>query len=183
MLNFSSFILGSHIFMNVSNLFLCLGNEIGFKFICHKYGMYSLIFSCGESFLCCRVTYTAAVIKMFVWFSLLCCLPVLKHLLLQPLSQRPLRMVRLVCIVFWGCLGVCGGFVAVFQDSGKQNSGKLEKYLQESRRNYQGQFCLLRVGLQWISSRILIWISSPNFKGFMRYLGNVFIVKRLQNLP
>lgn len=76
---FSSFILGSHIFMNVSNLFLCSGNEIGFKFICHKYGMYSLIFNCGESFLCCRVTYTAAVIKMFVWFSLLYCLPVLKH--------------------------------------------------------------------------------------------------------
>lgn len=71
----------SHIFMNVSNLFLCSGNEIGFKFICHKYGMYSLIFSCGESFLCCRVTCTAAVIKMFVRFSLLCYLPVLEHLL------------------------------------------------------------------------------------------------------
>lgn len=78
---FLPFILVSHIFMNVSNLFLCLGNEIGFKFVCHKYGMYSLIFSCGESFLCYRVTSTAAVVKMFVRFSLLCCLPVLKHLL------------------------------------------------------------------------------------------------------
>lgn len=68
-----------HIFMNVSNLFLCSGNEIGFKFVCHKYGMYSLLFSCGESFQCYRATYTAAAIKMSAKFSLLCCLPVLRH--------------------------------------------------------------------------------------------------------
>jgi len=57
--------------MNVSDLFLCSGNEIGFKFVHHKYGMYSLIFSCGESFQHYRLTYTAAGSKMSVRF--LCC--------------------------------------------------------------------------------------------------------------
>lgn len=132
--------------MNVSNLFLCSGNEIGFKFVCHKYGMYSLIFSCGESFQCYRVTYTAAGIKMSVRFSLLCCLPVLKHLLVSYLSQSPIR----ICMrsVLRDAEGFVVLFVAFFQDTGRQNSGKLEKDLQESRCNYQGQFCLLRIGLQ-----------------------------------